>query len=311
MPSRFGQSGSIRNTALLRYVVGALLVIFVVGLVKFNPTSTSRVVSVGRHHPSKNSKTPSATPTTKSRLELTRPNPIPPSTATKTSPIGQHPIDKLISKADEEFHTLVSRASPDLSSAATRYRELRGRHPPPGFDRWYEFARSRDAIIVEEFFDQIYHDLNPFWGVEAQQIRSEAKDFDQTIKVRKHNATAESERPWMRLWLDLIKTIEQYLPDMDLAINVMDEPRLVVPWEQINEYMQAEKKSRKLVPVSEVLSEYSGMFAAWPGVERGYWEIFANYSEDQRTWTSGQVRIRRLTGTGRVWNLSGSYSTIY
>ncbi|KAI9885910.1 MAG: hypothetical protein M1823_002283 [Watsoniomyces obsoletus] len=254
MPSRFGHSGSIRNTAVLRYVVLVLLVFLGLGLVKYSPIYPPPVVSGSRQYPKDAYKAASTPPAPQNP---TRPGATADPTATRTTPNRQHPIDELIGKADDEFYALVSRASPDLFSAATRYRELRGRHPPPGFDQWYEFAKSRDALVVEEFFDQIYHDLNPFWGIDAPKIRNEARNFDQTIKIRAHNATTEAEPPWMHLWLDLIKTIEQYLPDMDLAINVMDEPRLVVPWEQIDAYVQAEKRSRKLVPASEVISEYS------------------------------------------------------
>ncbi len=58
-----------------------------------------------------------------------------------------------------------------------------------------------------------------------------------TINVRGGNATARSDWFWTQIWLELIKTIEHLLPDWTWPLNAMDEPRLVVPWEQMDDYM--------------------------------------------------------------------------
>lgn len=179
-----------------------------------------------------------------------------------------HPIDSLIRVAESDFTDILARESSTLAEAAAAYRERRGRHPPPGFKAWYEFAKKNKAVMVEDFWDQVYHDLNPFWGVDPQRIRTEAWDFEMTINIRNGKATAESDWFWTQIWLNMTKTIEQYLPDMDLALNAMDEPRLVVPWEDINGYMQKEKKSRHLIPAKEVISEFSKL----PDPETGYTE---------------------------------------
>ncbi|KAI0123547.1 glycosyltransferase family 90 protein [Xylariales sp. AK1849] len=177
-----------------------------------------------------------------------------------------HPIDSLIKVAEADFTDILAKESSTLAEAAEAYRKRRGRHPPPGFKAWYEFAKGQNAVIVEDFWDQVYHDLNPFWGVDASQIRKDAWDFEMTINVRNGNASAGSDWFWTQIWLDLIKTVEGYLPDMDIALNAMDEPRLVVPWEDINGYMQKEKKSRTLVPPKQVISEFSKL----PSIKKGY-----------------------------------------
>jgi hypothetical protein len=43
---------------------------------------------------------------------------------------------------------------------------------------------------------------------------------------------------------------------MDIPLNAMDEPRILVPWEQINEYVGKERASRNLTPVGEVISDF-------------------------------------------------------
>ncbi|KAJ4291590.1 hypothetical protein N0V88_006190 [Collariella sp. IMI 366227] len=66
-------------------------------------------------------------------------------------------------------------------------------HPPtapaaaatrPSFDKWYAFAQHHNVVVVEEFWDQIYHDLEPFWGVAPARIRADAKGFEMRIEIR-------------------------------------------------------------------------------------------------------------------------------
>ena len=167
-----------------------------------------------------------------------------------------HPIDTLIEAAEKQFDDLLKKESHDVNTAAAEYRKRRGRHPPPGFDTWFKFAQENNAVMVEDFFDQIYHDLGPFWGLPPAIMRKEAWAYEMTINVRNKNATAGSDWFWTQIWLNLTQTIEHLLPDMDLALNAMDEPRIVLPWEQINEYMEIERKTRSMPPANEVISEF-------------------------------------------------------
>ncbi|KEY73837.1 hypothetical protein S7711_03132 [Stachybotrys chartarum IBT 7711] len=183
-------------------------------------------------------------------------NPPPPSAADSPGPDDGHPIDKLIYDAQHEFAGLLSKESKTLSEAAQAYRKRRGRHPPPGFDKWYEFAESKNAVIVEDFFDQMYHDLEPFWGMEPALIRKEAQRFDQNITIRNGEATTECDWFWTTIWLELIVTIQHLLPDMDIALNPMDEPRIVVPWEEVNKYVSTAAHTVKLVKPDAVVSDF-------------------------------------------------------
>lgn len=187
--------------------------------------------------------------------------PVPESHHFRLPSAQNHPIDILIKKADKQLHSLLAKESLDLRSAARAYRERRGRHPPPGFDKWFQFAHENGAVIVEEFFDQIYHDLTPFWGVEARQIRQQAKNFEQVVSVRNGTATQKSDkqREWMDLWHNLVASIEKWLPDIDVPINVMDESRVIVPWEEINDYVERSKKSRKIIPNRQVVKTFTGL----------------------------------------------------
>lgn len=176
---------------------------------------------------------------------------------------GSHPIDLLIEDADKRFAEILSRESHSLKEAAAAYRKRRGRHPPPSFDAWHKYAQEQGAVIVEDFWDQIYNDLEPFWALPANEIRKGAWDFEMTIKVRDRVASAQSDWFWTQIWLDLIQTLEHLLPDMDIALNAMDEPRLVVPWEKMAEHMNKASATRGMVPAKDAIGTFEKL--AEPG----------------------------------------------
>ncbi|PSK58596.1 hypothetical protein B9Z65_6611 [Elsinoe australis] len=171
----------------------------------------------------------------------------------------RHPIDDLRSEARREHDALIAKQSYTLQTAEHAYLGRRGRRPPPGFDKWFRYAQEHNAVIVEEFFDRIYDDLNPFWAVPPIEMRKPASEWFFRISVRNGNVTKrmDVERPWLNLWAHVISNVAEYLPDLDIAINEMDESRMVVPWETINEHMEKEGKSRRILAADEMVGNYS------------------------------------------------------
>ena len=172
---------------------------------------------------------------------------------------GNHPIDLLIKAGDEELNALLKKETFNIGDAAKAYRERRGRHPPPGFEAWHQFAVEKGAIVVEEFWDQIYHDLGPFWGLEPKRIRQEAFYYEMVISIRDGKVQPVSEWFWTKIWADLVGSIADYLPDLDMALNAMDEPRIVTEWEELNRYMDIERATRKMPPPEKVKKVYEGL----------------------------------------------------
>ncbi|KAK1750500.1 hypothetical protein QBC47DRAFT_393588 [Echria macrotheca] len=177
--------------------------------------------------------------------------------------LAHHPIDDLIKEARTQFNQLMGKQSLNLEQAASRYRERRGRHPPPGFDKWFEVAQEKKGIIVEEFFDRIYHDIHPFWGLDPRDIRARAHNQPFTIAVRNgkikpiHDDKEIHFR--MQMWIDLVERMMPHLPDLDMYVNHMDESRVMVPWEDIEKYAAAEQRKRVVIPVDEAIQTYSGV----------------------------------------------------
>ncbi|KAK6063348.1 capsular associated protein [Seiridium cupressi] len=145
-----------------------------------------------------------------------------------------HAISELMDRAHKSFPRLLSKRPHNLKEAGQAYRSRRGRHPPPGFDVWFEAANRTDAIVVEDFFDRIYQDIASFWSMDQMVMRRRVHRQPQRIQVRRGYASFVADFgnfpkrwDWMELWTDVVKDITKHLPDLDMAINVMDEPRIL------------------------------------------------------------------------------------
>jgi hypothetical protein len=177
-----------------------------------------------------------------------------------------HPIDDLIGSARRDFERVLAQQSTTLEQAAQRYRERRGRHPPPGFDEWFAAAEKADAIIVEDFFDRIHHDINPLWALDAHDLRSKTHKQPFMIRVRNGKTFTDSpgaltkDEPYrLEMWRKLIREMQPHIPDLDMVVNPMDETRLLVPWETMNEYVEKETKGRRVIDPQDAISKYSSL----------------------------------------------------
>ncbi|GAO15333.1 uncharacterized protein UV8b_04844 [Ustilaginoidea virens] len=201
----------------------------------------------------------------------------------------KHPVRKLMLDAKAHHDDLVARQSHHLASAAARYRERRGRHPPPGFDRWFEAAQNCSAVVVEDFFDRIYKDLAPFWALDPAETSRRANAWHHVVRVRNGTARGDGDTtdrvPWLQLWTDLVAEVAGFLPDVDMPINYMDEPRLLVPHESVAKLVDKAATERTMVHVEEATTRYTDradVDAAkadpydpkWYGPSEQYWNLF-------------------------------------
>ncbi|KAK4499169.1 hypothetical protein PRZ48_009681 [Zasmidium cellare] len=174
-----------------------------------------------------------------------------------------HPVDSLLQVANETWSTVINRRTDEIKDGAAAYRARRGRHPPPWFDRWYKNAQSQHVIIVEDFFDQIYRDLEPFWAIDPASIRASLEGWQDVAKVRNGRVTEVPQgRFRTRVWGDMLRKISSELPDLDIALNGLDEPRVLAPWEAINQRMvaaDAQKKTMRSLPASSFAQGYPAM----------------------------------------------------
>jgi len=152
-----------------------------------------------------------------------------------------HPIDQLVRDAEVEWMKVIQGQSQSLEQAVAEYRRRYKIPPPPNFDKWYEFAKRKGVQMIDEY-DTIYHTLRPFWALKPATIRSRTQEaightdnFLMGLLIRDGTAKyVENGQDWLQqAVVGMIEQFVKYLPDMDLAFNTHDEPRVVVPHDDL------------------------------------------------------------------------------
>ena len=160
-----------------------------------------------------------------------------------------HPIDGLMNTGKQSHDSWLLQASESktLAEAVKVYKRRYHRHPPPGFDIWYEFALNRQSAVIDDF-DSINDDLAPFWALDPKELRLRTEEvtqirYNNVIKLQIRSGVARvpdmiRSHKWMlegiiRMMTPFIK----HIPDMDLAFNIDDEPRVAVPYDSLMSHL--------------------------------------------------------------------------
>ncbi|KAH8599873.1 glycosyltransferase family 90 protein [Bisporella sp. PMI_857] len=167
----------------------------------------------------------------------------------------KHPIVDLMRRADKLFTEYDDSRSTTFKQTVAKYKRQYGRNPPPGFRDWYRFARDKGVHNVDDF-QQIMDDLRPFWGIEPSLIRSLAAHMSADegagvsgIHIRKGKIWKLTNANWRaETFQKMIASFVSKLPDMDIALNRLDQPRLVVPWNDMQALLAKELGSRRILP---------------------------------------------------------------
>ena len=165
--------------------------------------------------------------------------------------VTYHPIDLLIYEAGARHEAYLNQTSrsQSLSQATEEYQRRYLRNPPPNFDKWYEYATARNSVVIDGF-DSIHRDLEPFWLVAPDKIRERTWELIANpwhdvggLKIRDGKVeVVEGIVPthfWMMNGLvEMIGSFSEHLPDMDLAFNLNDEPRVAVPYGNLQKLLE-------------------------------------------------------------------------
>ena len=223
-------------------------------------------------------------------------------------------------QADHEAYVNQTSASKTLAQAVKNYRERYNTHPPPGFDRWYKYATERDSVVIDDF-DSIYQDLLPFYAVSPQFIRHRTWQMASNrwhdahgLIIRNGKVAISDNVPGTHRWMldgvaNVIGHFAEHLPDMDLAFNANDEPRIAMGFEEIEEMRRVGRVTGTLGKKPE--NAFSvGRANQWRPIpmnntlERvmkdwAYQRIFHNFgsigcppgspARDQRLWNTGEL----------------------
>ena len=169
-----------------------------------------------------------------------------------------HPIDDLIIGAAQRADEWLAQAGQGstLEVAVESYKQRYNRSPPPGFDIWHEYAIQRSSLVIDDF-DDMYDELRPFWALSPADIRQRTQELIADpwnevagIEIRNGGATmGPNFKPTHRWMVEGFTSISNdfihHLPDMDLALNMHDEPRVAVPYTKMQDLLKRAQNDQK------------------------------------------------------------------
>ncbi|KAL0566580.1 hypothetical protein V5O48_015425 [Marasmius crinis-equi] len=164
----------------------------------------------------------------------------------EANPEAPHPIFELIAMAEKEWEQKKQRASTSLEEVVKEYRKRYKRSPPKGFDKWWEYVKLHDVQLPDEY-DQIYHDLEPLWGMKAadlEDIQKKLEDQEDSYTIAKDGngpvalaKYAFGEGKYEQLIVgaggivELLKAVENDLPPFRANFNPHDNPNRLTDYE--------------------------------------------------------------------------------
>ncbi|KAL5052023.1 hypothetical protein BDW71DRAFT_169976 [Aspergillus fruticulosus] len=191
-----------------------------------------------------------------------------------------HPIELLIHEAakSHDMWLKTAKESSNLPEAVQQYRMRYNQHPPPGFDKWYDYAVSRSSVTIDEF-DGIYTNLLPFRALAPHEIRTTTQKLATNpandigaLSIRNGTVRVQEGIKPTHAWMiqsagKMIEKFSEHLPDMDLAFNLDDEPRVIAPWGIVAE-LQDQAEAQQLPPDDDISDEWSPeRDATWGPIE--------------------------------------------
>ncbi|KAI8461884.1 hypothetical protein BY996DRAFT_6641402, partial [Phakopsora pachyrhizi] len=191
---------------------------------------------------------------------------------------ASHQINSLIKESETKWSKILNRQSQNLSAAAEEYkRRYKGRLPPKGFDKWWQFTQDHGVKLVDEY-DQIFKDLEPFWAIPSYRIRELVEEL-QNRKNRKSivyeftkqrgNFTKtgpSAESPRAEKLLNLIQSFTDYAQDEFLdfkwVIDSEDGAQIRISWKEKDELLKLARNG-EVIDLEKHKSLSKGL--SWPG----------------------------------------------
>ena len=172
---------------------------------------------------------------------------------------GRSNYDSLVdaSPADNKllkiFQTAENRTSSILqlmrqnsrrSVLVTEYEGLLQMAIPSGYDQWLDYARRHGAMTSTHAYMRIYKDLEPFMSVDPSMLQSRIQElfrdeFTAIISIRNGKVLNNRENWRSTAFVSMLLPIVKYLPNMDIPVNLYDEPRIVLPYDERTKTLQA------------------------------------------------------------------------
>ncbi|KAJ7286916.1 glycosyl transferase family 90-domain-containing protein [Mycena rebaudengoi] len=134
---------------------------------------------------------------------------------------------------------LLAQQSKTLKQATARYTLKNNRPPPPGYDKFFEFAQQNGCLIDE--YDQVHRDFAPFYEIakyhptffremvdKAMEIADNSTLYLANFTVQDHIAISSGKySAFGPDWQVILDKFAPMLPDMAAVFSWQDEPRVL------------------------------------------------------------------------------------
>lgn len=144
---------------------------------------------------------------------------------------GKHPIEELVERSTNEFHSMLNNQSQTYEDAEVEYRRRYNIDPPRGFDAWFKFAQEKNSLIIDEF-DTLFDCIAPFLKISPGIIRTfmdEAMGPGHISRCGFRDGKLAGDcGPRGITVQDMTAPFQHDLPDIDILINALDEPTVLL-----------------------------------------------------------------------------------
>ncbi|PNS19645.1 hypothetical protein CAC42_7489 [Sphaceloma murrayae] len=144
---------------------------------------------------------------------------------------ADHPVKVFAQNARADFFKMIDRQSRTYTEAVAEYRRRYSRDPPPGFRKWYEYAKKHNSVIIDDY-DMINENMAPYWNMTPRQVRALLDRGSRgpalfNVSVNSGIMAMSGDHYIGKEFISTLSDIAKDLPDFQILLNPMDEPRVV------------------------------------------------------------------------------------
>ncbi|KAF3920285.1 hypothetical protein AA313_de0209048 [Arthrobotrys entomopaga] len=187
-----------------------------------------------------------------------------------TTPSYSHPIERLFNQNLKRFERLAASQSKTPEQAVKAYKKRYSRDPPPGFTKWVEYALQNNASVIDDY-DVIEERIKPFRAFTPADLKARVRSWTQnadsfeTLKIRGGKFVEGGEQ-----FNESVADIADRLPDLDILLNWLDEPRIVGDKPQGNEVIAEDFGGKNPWPALTAKCQFSYQMSRHRRAALGY-----------------------------------------
>lgn len=184
----------------------------------------------------------------------------------------EHPVHGLIREAKRAWAEKVARQSQTYEQAVAEYQRRYRRPPPPGFDKWYEWATEHDVQLIDEF-DTLADQIEPFYALRPSLLHERIafyeddrpRGHDHSVVTIQDGLMTVSGGNWRPPVPDgfilLMKSLGSLLPNVKVPLYLHDASSITLDAEAMEGYRRAARlgewvKEDELPIAGQTLSIY-------------------------------------------------------